>query len=106
MFTLRDVFFAFVVIAMLILGGRFIKLRFRWIQMLYLPESIVAGALALILGPQILGAIATALLGEGSLLAGGLFFRTHPGGLGAVTRHLYQHCLCGFIFGRIHPQSP
>ncbi|RZM77419.1 sodium/glutamate symporter [Leptolyngbya iicbica] len=73
MFTLKDVFFAFVVIAMLILGGRFIKQRFRWIQMLYLPESIVAGALALILGPQILGAIATALLGEGTLLSGGLF---------------------------------
>lgn len=73
MFTLKDVFFAFVVIAMLILGGRYIKQRFRWIQMLYLPESIVAGALALVLGPQILGAIAIAIFGEETLLAGGLF---------------------------------
>ncbi|MEM6518781.1 MAG: sodium/glutamate symporter [Cyanobacteria bacterium P01_C01_bin.70] len=73
MFTLKDVFFAFVVIAMLILGGRYIKQRFRWMQMLYLPESIVAGALALILGPQILGAIITAILGDSTLLSGGLF---------------------------------
>lgn len=73
MFTLKDVFFAFVLIALLILAGRFVKQRLRWIQMLYLPESIVAGALALILGPQVLGAIATALFGADSLLAGGLF---------------------------------
>ena len=41
--------------------------------MLYLPESIVAGALALILGPQILGALALALWGENTLLADGFF---------------------------------
>ncbi len=70
---LQEVFFAFVWIALLILGGRIIKQRVRWIQRLYLPESIVAGALALILGPQVLGAIATALGGEGTLLSGGLF---------------------------------
>ncbi|MEM6835894.1 MAG: sodium/glutamate symporter [Cyanobacteria bacterium P01_C01_bin.120] len=73
MFTLKDVFFAFVVIAILILAGRYVKQRLRWLQMLYLPESIVAGALALILGPQIVGAIATAIFGEGTLLSGGFF---------------------------------
>ena len=73
MFTLKDVFFAFVWVALLILAGRFLKQKFRWIQRLYLPESIVAGALALILGPQVVGAIATGLAGEDSLLAGGFF---------------------------------
>lgn len=71
--VLQEVFFAFIWVALLILGGRIIKQRVRWIQRLYLPESIVAGALALILGPQVLGAIATALGGEGTLLSGGLF---------------------------------
>ena len=73
MFTLKDVFFAFIWVALLILAGRFFKQKFHWIQRLYLPESIVAGALALILGPQIVGAIATRIAGEESLLAGGFF---------------------------------
>lgn len=73
MFTLKDVFFAFILIALLILGGRFVKQKIGWLQQLYLPESIVAGALALILGPQVVGAIVTAIGGEDAWLAGGLF---------------------------------
>ena len=73
MLTLRDIFFAFIWIALLILAGRIIKQKVGWIQRLYLPESIVAGALALLLGPQVLGAIATAVAGEGTLLSEGLF---------------------------------
>ncbi|MEM8807525.1 MAG: sodium:glutamate symporter, partial [Cyanobacteria bacterium P01_G01_bin.38] len=73
MLTLKDVFFAFIWIALLILAGRIVKQKIGWIQRLYLPESIVAGALALMLGPQVLGAIATSLVGEGALLSQGLF---------------------------------
>ncbi|MEO0854145.1 MAG: sodium/glutamate symporter, partial [Cyanobacteria bacterium J06648_11] len=73
MFTLRDVFFAFVMVALLILAGRFIKQKTGWIQRLFLPESIVAGFLALVLGPQVLGAIANSTLGTESFLSGGLF---------------------------------
>ncbi len=73
MLTLKDVFFAFVWIALLILAGRIIKQKVGWIQRLYLPESIVAGALALLLGPQVLGAIATRFSGEGALFTQGLF---------------------------------
>ncbi|AFY36923.1 sodium/glutamate symporter [[Leptolyngbya] sp. PCC 7376] len=73
MFTLKDVFFAFVWIALLVLAGRLIKQKIGWIRRLYLPESIVAGVLALLLGPQVLGAIATSVSGEGTLLGDGLF---------------------------------
>lgn len=73
MFTLRDVFFAFVWIALLVLAGRLIKQRVGWIRQLYLPESIVAGVLALLLGPQVLGAIATSIAGEGAALSSGVF---------------------------------
>jgi len=73
MLTLKDVFFAFIWIALLILAGRMIKQKVGWIQRLYLPESIVAGALALLLGPQVLGAIATSVAGEGAALSQGLF---------------------------------
>ncbi|NET38139.1 MAG: sodium:glutamate symporter [Cyanothece sp. SIO1E1] len=73
MFNLKDVFFALVMIALLVLAGRFIKQKFHWIQVLHLPESIVAGALALLLGPEVLGAIATTVSGPDTLLAGGIF---------------------------------
>ncbi|EDX86129.1 Sodium/glutamate symporter superfamily [Synechococcus sp. PCC 7335] len=73
MLTLRDIFFAFIWIALLILAGRIIKQKVGWIQRLYLPESIVAGVLALLLGPQVLGAITTAVAGEGAFLSEGLF---------------------------------
>lgn len=73
MFNLRTVLFAFVLLALLLLLGRYVKHRFLWFQRLYLPASIIAGALALLLGPEVLGAIATAMFGPDSLLAGGLF---------------------------------
>lgn len=73
MFNLRTVLFAFVLLALLLLAGRYFKQRFIWCQRLYLPASILAGALALLLGPEVLGGIATAIAGPDSLLAGGLF---------------------------------
>ncbi|MEN9216149.1 MAG: sodium/glutamate symporter [Gloeomargarita sp. HHBFW_bins_162] len=73
MFNLRDVFFAFTWIAVLMLLGRVLKQRMRWIQMLYLPESVVAGVLALLLGSQVLGAVAQAWGGAEHWLAGGVF---------------------------------
>jgi ESS family glutamate:Na+ symporter len=73
MFNLRTVLFAFVLLALLLLLGRYFKQRIQWFQRLYLPASIVAGALALLLGPEVLGGIATAISGPDSLLAGGLF---------------------------------
>jgi ESS family glutamate:Na+ symporter len=73
MFTLKDVFFAFIWIALLVLAGRYLKHKIPFFQQLYLPESIIAGALALLLGPQVLGAIVQAVTGENTFLAGGLF---------------------------------
>ncbi|MGY6530611.1 MAG: sodium/glutamate symporter [Cyanobacterium sp.] len=73
MFNLRDALFAFVILAILILIARFIKQKARWIQQLYLPESVVAGFLALLLGQEVLGAIITNMGGETALFAGGLF---------------------------------
>ncbi|NJL45228.1 MAG: sodium:glutamate symporter [Leptolyngbyaceae cyanobacterium SM2_3_12] len=73
MFNLTTVLFAFVLLALLLLAGRYFKHKIPLFQRLYLPASIVGGGLALLLGPEVLGAIATALFGENSLLANGLF---------------------------------
>lgn len=61
MFTLLNVFFAFVIVGILILVARFIKYQVRLFEILYLPESIIAGFIALLLGPGVLGAIRQSL---------------------------------------------
>ena len=60
MFDLKSALFAFVTITIIILVARWLKAKIRLFQDLYLPESIIAGAIALILGPGVLGAIAVA----------------------------------------------
>ena len=77
MFDLKSALFAFVTITIIILVARWLKAKIRLFQDLYLPESIIAGAIALILGPEVLGAIAVAR-GEApdSYIAGGLFPET------------------------------
>lgn len=74
MFDLLSVFFAFVLLGLLVLVARFVKYHVRLFQTLYLPESIIAGAIALLLGPAVLGAIATSLgVDSEAYLAGGIF---------------------------------
>lgn len=72
MFKLIDVFWGYIFIAVLILVGRFIRQRIRILRSLYVPSSLVAGAIALLLGPNALGAIVTAI-NPASPLANGLF---------------------------------
>ncbi|MEO0835271.1 MAG: sodium:glutamate symporter [Cyanobacteria bacterium J06642_3] len=74
MFNLLNVLFAFITVGILLLIARVIKQHFKLFQTLYLPESIIAGAIALLLGSGSLGAIALSLgFASDSYLAGGLF---------------------------------
>ena len=74
MFNLLNVLFAFIVVGILLIIARIIKSKVRLFQTLYLPESIIAGAIALLLGSGVLGAIAVATgASPDSYLAGGLF---------------------------------
>lgn len=57
MFDLVNVLFAFIVLAILLLVSVYIKQKVPLLQQLYLPESIIAGAIALFLGKEVLGAI-------------------------------------------------
>jgi ESS family glutamate:Na+ symporter len=72
MFNLKDAFFAFIILGILILIARVIRQKIQWLRSLYIPSSIVAGVLALLLGPGVLGAIA----GPNSSIANGLFNET------------------------------
>jgi ESS family glutamate:Na+ symporter len=73
MFKLIDAFFAFTILSVLVLAGRAIRQKTPLFRSLYLPSSIVAGGLGLLLGPGILGALAKAVFGPDSPLANGVF---------------------------------
>ncbi len=58
MTSITDAFWAFVLISILLLLGKYIRMHVRVFQALYLPSSIIAGLLALLLGPEVLGRLA------------------------------------------------
>ena len=74
MFDLLNVLFAFIIVGILLLIARVLKHKIRLFQTLYIPESIIAGTIALLLGTGALGAIAISLgASPDSYIAGGLF---------------------------------
>jgi len=60
MFQLITVFWAFIFIGVLLLVGRIVRQRWALMRSLYMPSSIIAGVVGLLLGPAVLGAIAQA----------------------------------------------
>ncbi len=56
--TPTSVGFALVVLLVVLLVGKVIRMRVKWTQNLFLPSSIIAGGLALLVGPEVLGTIA------------------------------------------------
>lgn len=70
---LIDVFWAYILIALLVLVGRFIRQRIGLFRSLYIPSSVVSGFMALLLGPGALGAVVKATINPQSPLANGIF---------------------------------
>lgn len=64
--------FALLLLGAVLLVAKWIRVRVRIVQTLFLPAAIIGGFLALLLGPEVLGRIASALGAEG-LAEGGLF---------------------------------
>ncbi|BAZ41215.1 hypothetical protein NIES4101_71770 [Calothrix sp. NIES-4101] len=62
MLKLIDVFWAYILIGILILVGRFIRQRIWVVRSLYIPSSVVAGIIALLLGSGAFGTIVKVLI--------------------------------------------
>ncbi|TVS18741.1 MAG: sodium:glutamate symporter [Planctomycetaceae bacterium] len=71
--SLNEAFWAVLIISALLLAGKLVRLRVRIFQTLYLPSSIIAGAIALLLGPEVIGRIARMVAGQEGILANGFF---------------------------------
>ncbi len=63
---------ALIGLALLLLAGKLVRLHWRAGQNLFLPASILGGAIGLALGPDILGGLAALIVGGDHALADGL----------------------------------
>jgi len=63
---------AILLVGVIALVGKYIRVRVRLVQKLFLPVSIIGGFLALVLGPEVLGRLAD-LVGISGLRDGGVF---------------------------------
>lgn len=74
MITMTEVFWAFVLMSVLLLLGKYVRSYVRVFQAFYLPSSIIAGLVALSLGPEVLGRILSLISsGEGAWWENGFF---------------------------------
>jgi len=71
--TAQDIGLALLLLGVLLLMGKLVRMHWRPAQLLFLPASILAGFIGLVLGPGVLGAGADALLGPENALTDGVF---------------------------------
>src|SRR5690625_1877303 len=71
--TFNDVFLAFVILGLLLVVGNAIHRSSKLWQSLFIPGSILAGLAALLLGPEVLGAVIRSAFGADHPLANGVF---------------------------------
>lgn len=64
--------FALLYIGVFILLGKWLRVRVTWMQNLFLPSSLIAGFVALLAGPQVLGRILEFWVGGDSFFTGGV----------------------------------
>lgn len=62
---------ALLLLGVLLYAGQWVRMRWRPVQALFLPASIVAGLIGLLLGPGVLGVTVTALAGDNAPLSNG-----------------------------------
>ena len=75
---IETIFSAVSIIAILLVGGLWLRHRSRWLTRMFLPGSVVAGIVALMLGPDVTGNAAGALFGQDNILDNGLFGQDIP----------------------------
>lgn len=64
--------FALLYLGLFLFISKLIRVRVKWLQSLFIPSSVIAGFMALFLGPQVLGNILGQFVGEDSFWNNGL----------------------------------
>ncbi|TVP88603.1 MAG: sodium:glutamate symporter [Thioalkalivibrio sp.] len=71
--NLDQIFTALILLGLLLLLGKWLRLKVALFSRLFLPSAIIAGVIAMILGPEVLGRLVAWIPGEPAMLAGGVF---------------------------------
>ncbi|WP_028575559.1 sodium/glutamate symporter [Desulfonatronovibrio hydrogenovorans] len=71
--NLEQIFYALIVIGILLLVGKMIRRRIKAFQKLFIPASIIAGILGLLLGEQVLGSLTATFITKEHWIKNGLF---------------------------------
>jgi ESS family glutamate:Na+ symporter len=58
-FLVYEIAVAFLTLGVVLLLGGMVRRRVRWLQALFVPTSVIAGFLGLLIGPQVLGHLAS-----------------------------------------------
>ncbi len=101
--TIENAFVAVVLTGLVILAGKLLRRRIGLLQRLYLPSSIIGGILALLLGPQVLGALAGWMWGAESVLARGIWPQTTLDVWGAMPGLLISVVFAALFLGKKIP---
>jgi len=71
--NLDQIFTALILLGLLLLLGKWLRLKVALFGQLFLPSAIIAGVIALLVGPEVLGRLASWMPGDPELLANGIF---------------------------------
>ncbi|MGJ9458431.1 sodium/glutamate symporter [Oceanobacillus sp. CF4.6] len=72
--TPNEIGFALLYLGLFLLLGKWIRVRVKWLQNLFLPSSVIGGFIALLVGPQVLGRVLEPYIGDQSFWSTGLMF--------------------------------
>jgi ESS family glutamate:Na+ symporter len=70
--TADQIGFALIYLGIFLFVSKWIRVRTKWLQSLFIPSSVIAGFFALLLGPQVLGNILGQFVGEDSFWNNGI----------------------------------
>ncbi|PYZ91657.1 sodium:glutamate symporter [Salipaludibacillus keqinensis] len=70
--TAEQIGFAFIILGFFIVIGKWIRVYTPLFQQLFLPSSIIAGLIALLVGPEVLGRLVSLFTSEDNMFAQGL----------------------------------
>ncbi|MBF4500859.1 sodium:glutamate symporter [Savagea sp. SN6] len=70
--TPNQIGFALLYLGLFLLIGKWLRVKVKWLQNLFVPSSIIGGFVALLVGPQVLGKLLAPLVGDASFFVDGV----------------------------------
>jgi ESS family glutamate:Na+ symporter len=101
--NLDQLFVALTLLGLLLLAGKWLRLRVALFARLFLPSAILAGTLGLLLGPQVLGRLQDGWLDSDAWPAGGLFPENTLAIWSQLPGLLISIVFAGLFLGKVIP---